>query len=150
MSQNETSVSGDVVWQDGDDLSETNLTRSAAKSNLTDYVERGMGVTVDSGSNTVDIGSGQAIIQDGIHAYDVFPNQATGVSLPGSGTNYIYVALKPDADDDVYIHIDEDQSPPSDPSLLIATADASTGSATVKNREPTLAADGITLRDTSN
>lgn len=136
MAQNETSVSGDVVWQDGDALSETNLTRAAAKSNATDYVERGMGVTVDSGSNTVDIGSGHAIIQDGIHAYDVFPNQANGVSLPGSGTNYIYVALKPEADDDVYFHIDEDKSPPSDPSLLIATADAGTGSSTTENRAP--------------
>jgi hypothetical protein len=136
MAQNETSVSGDVVFQDGDDLSETNLTRTAAKSNLTDYVERGLGLNADGAAGTVDIGSGHAIVQDGINAYDLFPNQQTGIALPGSGTNYIYVAIQPGSDDDVYYHIDEDESPPADPSILIGTADASAGTSTVLNRRP--------------
>ena len=136
MAQNETSVSGDVVFQDGDDLSETNLTRTAAKSNLTDYVERGLGLNVDGAAGTVDIGSGHAIVQDGINAYDLFPNQQTGIALPGPGTNYIYVAIQSGSDDDVYYHIDEDQTPPTDPSILIGTADASAGTSAVLNRRP--------------
>jgi len=151
MAQNEPSISADVVWQDGDDLSETNLTRTAAKSNQTDYVERGLGFSVDTFAGNVDIGSGHAVIRDGNSAYDVFPAEATGVSLPGGGVNHIYVAIDPDTDDSVYYHIDEDQSPPTgDPSLYIGQVDAESGSATVANREPTLAADGLTLTDTSN
>lgn len=138
MAENETSVSGDVVWQDGDDISETNLTRSAAKSNLTDYVERGMGFAVDHAADTVDIGSGHVIIQDGVDAYDLFPNQQTDISLPNtSAVNYVYVAHQPGTDDDVYYHIDDDDTAPADPSLKIGTIDTANNSADdTINRNP--------------
>jgi len=137
MAQNETSVSGDVVWQDGDDLSEANLTRVAAKNNQTDYVERGLTVTVDSAAGTIDVGSGHCTIQDGINAFETFPNQQTGISLPEpSGTNYVYVTIDETSDDSITLHVDDDDSPPSSPSLKIATADGGTGTATQLNRGP--------------
>jgi hypothetical protein len=138
MAENETSVSGDVVWQDGDDLSETNLTRAAAKTNVTDYVERGMGFAVDHVADTVDIGSGHVIIQDGVNAYDVFPNQQTDISLPdANAVNHVYVAHQPGTDDDVYYHIDTDDTAPTGPSLKIGTIDtANDTSDDTINRNP--------------
>jgi hypothetical protein len=137
MAQNETSVSGDVVWQDGDDLSETNLTRTAAKNNLTDYVERGLGFVADFGSNTLDIGSGHVIIQDGINAYDLFPDSVNDLSLPaGSGVNYVFAAHDPNTDDDITYHIDDDDTPPTNPSLKIGTVDTANDTSTNINRNP--------------
>jgi len=108
MTQNELSVPGDVLWQDGDDLSESNLTRTAARSNATDYVERGLTVTVDAGAGTIDIGSGHCIIHDGVAAYDVFPNQVTDISLPApNGTNHIFIGIDQTVDDGIAYHVDE-------------------------------------------
>jgi len=156
MAENNTSVSGDVLYQNGDDLSETNITRTAARSNATDYVERGLGATVDSAAGTVDINSGHCIIQDGINAYDVFPNQLTDVSLPApNGTNHIYIQIDDTVDDQITFHVDDDDTPPPQPSLKIATADGSAGTSTPFNPNPDAAfgdvdadlvnTDGITL-----
>lgn len=137
MASNETSVSADVLPQDGDDLSETNLTRTAAKSNLTDYIERGLGFNADFAAGTVDIGSGHAIIQDGVNAYDLFPNQITDLSLPnGSGLNHVFVAIQPGTDDAAYYHIDDTDDPPADPSLKIGTIDTTNETSDTINRNP--------------
>ena len=138
MTSNETSVSADVLPQDGDDLSETNLTRTAAKSNLTDYVERGLGFNADFAAGTVDIGSGHAIIQDGVNAYDLFPSQIADLSLPSSsGVNHVFVAIQPGTDDAAYYHIDDTDDPPADPSIKIGTVDTANNTADdTINRRP--------------
>lgn len=137
MASNTQSVSGDVLYQGGDDLSETNLTKTAAKSNLTDYVERGLGFSVDHGANEVTIGSGHAIIQDGAAAYDVFPDQTT-LSLPAtSGTNYVFLTHDPASDNSISYHIDDADTAPSNPSLKIGTVDtANDTSDDTINRDP--------------
>ncbi len=137
MASNETTVSGDVLYQNGDDLSEANITRSAARSNATDYVERGLSVVVDAAAGTIDIGSGHCIVQDGIHAFDVFPNQITDISLPApNGTNHVYLVIDETVDDDIAYHVDDDDTPPANPSLKIATADGDAGTSTPVNPRP--------------
>ncbi|WP_336358982.1 hypothetical protein [Haloarcula sp. CGMCC 1.6347] len=137
MASNETTVSGDVLYQSGDDLSEANLTRSAARSNATDYVERGLAVIVDAAAGTIDIDSGHCIVQDGVHAYDVFPNQITDISLPApNGVNHVYLVIDETVDDDIAYHVDDDDTPPANPSLKIATADGDAGTSTPLNPRP--------------
>ena len=146
MASNDTTASGTVVWQDGDDLDEQNLPRAAAKSNQTDYVERGLTVTLDGANDTVDIGSGHAVIQDGQEAYDVFPDQQTNISLPNTGgSNYIFLVHDPATDDDVRYHIDDDDSPPADPSLKIAIADTSADSVTPLHQAPAAEFDNVSV-----
>jgi len=102
MAENNVTTTGTVVWQDGDDLSEQNLTQRAAKTNQSDYVERGLGITADWAAGTIDIGSGYAVVRDGQQAYDVFPDAQAGVSLPNSsGSNYVYLTHDPATDDDI-------------------------------------------------
>lgn len=137
MASNNQSVTGVVTFQDGDDLSESNLTKRAAKTNQTDYVERGLGFAVDSANGTVTIGSGFAIVRDGTQAYEVRPDQAADLTLAdSSGVNYIYLAIEPGTDDSIYYHIDTDKSAPTDPALYLGQADGSDGSSTEQNREP--------------
>jgi len=137
MAENNVTTTGTVVWQDGDDLSEQNLTQRAAKTNQTDYVERGLGITADWAAGTIDIGSGYAVIQDGQQAYDVFPDAETDVSLPNeSGSNYVYLTHDPATDDSVSIHVDDDDTPPSTPSLKRAVVDTSAESVTPLNSAP--------------
>ncbi|RLM39272.1 hypothetical protein [Haloarcula sp. Atlit-120R] len=148
MASNETTVSGDVLYQNGDDLSEANLTRSAARSNATDYVERGLSVVVDAAAGTIDIDSGHCIVQDGIHAYDVFPNQVTDISLPApNGMNHVYLVIDEAVDDDIAYHVDDDDTPPANPSLKIATADGGAGTATPLNPDPAAAFNQAALAD---
>ena len=137
MPSNDSSVAGEVTFQAGDDLSESNLTKRAAKTNSSDYVERGLGFAVDDAAGTVDINSGYAIVRDGTQAYDVEPDQATDVTLPdGAGVNYVYLAIEPGTDNSIYYHLDTDKSAPTDPALYLGTADGSDGSSTELNRRP--------------
>ena len=141
MVQTDITASGTVVWQGGDGLDEADLATVAAKSNQTDYVERGLSVTYDGVNDTIDIGSGHAVIEDSQRAYDVLPAQETGISLPApSGVNYVYLVHDPETDDDVRYHVDDDDSAPSDPSLKIAEVDAGASTVTEQNRDPTLSA----------
>jgi len=126
-----------VLYQTDDDLSEQNLTEQRALSNLTDYVERGLTFNADFQANTLDIGSGHAIVRDGTQAYDVFPDARSGLGLASTtGLNYVYLAIQPGTDDDVRYEIKSSQTPPSDPSLLIGTVDAGSDTSTVMNRAP--------------
>jgi len=149
MAENNVTTTGTVVFQDGDDLSEQNLTQRAAKSNQTDYVERGLSITADWAAGTIDIGSGYAVIQDGQQAYDIFPDAETDVSLPNSsGSNYVYLTHDPVTDDDVSIHVDDDDTPPSStPALKLAVVDTSAESVTPLNTAPDLVAETLSTAD---
>jgi len=137
MPSNDSAVSGSVDFQTGDDLSETALGKREAKSNQSDYVERGLGFSVDAAGGTVTIGSGYAVVRDGTKAYDVDPDQATDITLPdSSGLNYIYLAIEPGTDDSIYYHLDTDKSAPTDPAVYIGQADGSDGSKSEANRDP--------------
>jgi hypothetical protein len=130
----------DVYPNDSDEITEQRETRGRARSNSSDYVERGMGVTLN-GDGTFDVNNGMAVVRDGTQAWEVEDSAgAAGLSLDDAGgTNYIYVTFDPTASDvegsATYVAKDS-QSPPSDPSLLISIADASTGSVTPQNDAP--------------
>jgi len=142
-----------IYPNDGDTITEARETRSRARGNSSDYVERGLTVTLN-GDGTVDVGSGFAIVRDNDQAWEIEDaTGATGVSLATmSGTNYIYLTFHPAASDpeaSAGYHVDTDQSPPSTPSLLIAEANESSSSVTERNRDPSLSADGVFLEDSS-
>jgi len=139
MAQNEVSPTGKVLYQVGDDLSEPNLSETAAQGNQTNYVERGLSVTHNSTVDTIDIGGGHVIIEDANEAFDVFPDQETDISLPnGSGDNFVFASHDPTTDDSITYHVDDDETAPSDPSLLIAIVDTATDIVTEINRAPTV------------
>ncbi|MDS0258558.1 hypothetical protein NDI56_03920 [Haloarcula sp. S1CR25-12] len=140
-----------VLFQDTDDLSEQNLTEQRALSNLTDYVERGLGFSADYQANTLDIGSGHAIVRDGMQAYDVFPDARSGLGLASTtGLNYVYLAIQPGTDDDVRYEIESSQTPPSDPSLLVGTVDAGADTSTTSNRAPDGEFQEVSAKNLSN
>jgi hypothetical protein len=119
-----------VIYQDGDDLSETNLALMLAVGNQTDYKERGFGFDADWTNNDLTIGTTDqwgnfAIIEDAKQAYYLLADQRT-VSLPNTnGKNYVYLHHDPTQDDHIGIHVDSNQTPPTNPSLLIGTVDTS-------------------------
>lgn len=149
----DTSTTGTVLFQTGDALSEANLRTVAAKGNQTDYVERGIGLTPDHTNEELDIGAGHAVIEDNNEAYDLYPDEVTGISLvTTTGVNHVFLAHRPGTDDDIYIHIDSDDTAPADPSLKIGTVDAGNDTHTELNRAPdasfeTLALDDLDFED---
>jgi hypothetical protein len=102
---------------------------------------------VDSTNNEFDVGTGHAYINDSVSiqsgaqtSYDttlpddvpyvvVLPNEVTNLSLD-SGTNDVWLAVDPTANDDVYIRHGSGLSAPSDPSVKLGTVDASSGATT--------------------
>ena len=119
-----------VIYQDGDDLSETNLALMLAVGNQTDYKERGFGFNPDWTNNDLTIGTTDqwgnfANIEDAKQAYYLLADQRT-VSLPNTnGKNYVYLHHDPTQGDHIGIHVDSNQTPPTNPSLLIGTVDTS-------------------------
>lgn len=137
----------DVYPNDGDTITENRETRSRARSNSSEYVERGLGITLN-GDGTFDVGAGFAIVRDGTDAWEVEDETGTtGVSLADTTTtNFIYLTFDPTASDvegSAGYHVDTDQTPPTTPSLFIATADESAGTVTEKNREPVVSAESV-------
>ncbi|QLH78667.1 metallophosphoesterase [Halosimplex rubrum] len=142
-------MSDKVLFNDGDQLSEQNLAQRAAKSNQTDYVERGMSVT-PNGDGTIDIGSGHAVVRDADRAWDVFPDPRAGLPLQdSSGTNHVFLTFDAgasDVDESLNYHIDADGSEPSTPSLLIAIVDAGAGAVAEQNSDPSISAEQLNTK----
>ncbi|SDG29451.1 hypothetical protein [Halorientalis regularis] len=136
-------MTGKVLFNGGDALSETNLAEVAAKHNQSDYVERGLSLSPSWSTNELQIGRGHAVIRDETLAYDIFPDEQSGsdaLLLPNSnGQNYVYLTFDPDAadpDESITYEIRGNNTPPSTPSLLVATADTSTDDVIEQNRAP--------------
>lgn len=136
-----------VLWQDGDDLSEQNLTEVLALENQTDYVVRGLGFS-SIGSDTVDIGSGYAVIETANNeAYHVFPDSRSNLSLTSNDVNHVFLEIDETTDDSIDYHIDTADTAPSNPSLKIGTVDTNTDTGTELNRDPSVSADELTVND---
>lgn len=152
MAQTESNISGDVPLEDGDNLSESQLRKYIARGNAVDYVEDGCGFSVDHTNDTIDIGTTTtdgnfAIIEDSQQAYPLFPDQATGIALPNaSATNHVFIAYDT-SNDQIYYHIDDDDTAPSDPSLKIGTVDTANDTSTELNREPSIATGQLNSED---
>ncbi|MFD1646070.1 hypothetical protein [Haloarchaeobius litoreus] len=141
-----------VLFQNGDDLTESNLARLLARSNSSDYVERGLRFSADYRDNTLTIGNGMAVVADSStnRAYVVLTEQRQNISLPiTSGANYVYLTIDPSTRDAVSIHIVGDDSSPSNPSLKIGEIDTANGTSTELNREPDLMVGDITSDGTT-
>lgn len=133
-----------VLWQDGDQLDEDNLAAVAAKSNQTDYVERGLDLDPDFGADTLDVSAGHAVIQDGDRAYDVFPDARSGLALPDSdGVNDVYATVDPDASNELEIAVIGDGSTPADPHLKIGEVDTAAGTSREQHRAPAVSAEEL-------
>ena len=149
-------MSYNIFPTDGDTITESDWTAILDRANARDYVERGLGVTLN-GDGTFDVGAGLAFIRDSGNnqTYPVKDESGTtGVQLADtSTTNYIYLTFDPSASDvegSVEYHVDTDQTPPAgQPSLLISTADESTSTVTPRNQEPSLSADQADVADTA-
>ncbi|AFH22626.1 hypothetical protein OSG_eHP31_00070 [environmental Halophage eHP-31] len=141
MTANNFSASGRVLFQSGDDLDEANLSEILAKGNQTNYVERGLSVSLDAAAGTVDIGPGHAVIEDSNAAFDLFPPSASGLPVPNSnGNNYIYLEHDPATQDEIQFHIDDNDTAPGNPALKIAVADTNANSVVEVNRAPDIEA----------
>lgn len=133
-----------VLWQNaGSDFSETTAGKNWARSNVLDYVEQGFSFTLNAATPSLDIQSGSdtdnlAHLSDSDgRGVTLDMDDRTGLSLTDSATNYVYVAFTPSNTDDIYIHIDTDDSAPSgDPSLKIGEVDTSADTTTELNRDP--------------
>jgi len=137
MTANNFSASGRVLFQSGDDLDEGNLSEILAKGNQTNYVERGLSVSLDAAAGTVDIGTGHAVIEDNNAAFDLFPPSASGLPVPNNnGNNYVFLEHDPSTQDEIQYHIDDNDTAPGNPSLKIAVVDMNANSVTELNRAP--------------
>jgi len=142
-----------VTFQDGDDLSELNLALALGIDNLTDYVERGYGLSVDYNNNEVDVGTSTAngnllIIQDSDNkGWFVLADKRTNLTLPEtSGTNYIYVSIDPSGDDDIDVEVNSTDAANRSPALKIGEVDTSNNSKDEGfNREPSQTFGSATL-----
>ncbi|WP_440992295.1 hypothetical protein [Haloarchaeobius baliensis] len=144
-----------VLFQDSDDISESNLARLLARNNSSDYVERGFKISADQRNNTVTIGSGMAVVADSStnRGYIVLAEQRQNLPLPlTGGTNHVYLTIDPTTQDSVSIQLAGDDSRPSNPSLKIAEIDTENDTSTELNRAPDLEvgsvrSDGVTVYD---
>ena len=136
------------------------LAGMAAQDNRSDYVERGLRFTVDFGALTFDLSAGLAFIKsedpvdvqnpsDDAGTYSgtwdqgvtfaVDVDAETGIALTDSATNYIYLAIDLSSNDSHYVHVDTDDTAPSDPSIKIGEIDTANDSVDIDfNRVPVI------------
>lgn len=119
-----------------DDITEEALaTTYAALVGFQSTVANGLSLNPDYVNNEVDISEGTAVIMASDRAYIVSPIDRVGLDLDtGSGVNHIFLTTNLDADDDISIHIDTDDTPPSTPSVKLGTVDTEVNEATNLNR----------------
>jgi len=144
----DTNVSGTVLWESDDEIDEEALAQIAARSNRTDYVERGCGFALSGTTLTVgnqNARGNYAIVEGDRRAFHLFPDQQD-LSLVDSDVNHIYIAYDR-SDDRAYYHHDTDDSAPTDPSVKIGTADTGSDTTTELNRDPALVARSVSTDD---
>lgn len=138
-------MADNILWQSGDDINETNLAEAQALAMTSGYVERGLGISGDFANNNFDVNSGLAIPAQNNKAYIVSVDARNGVSLPApTGMNYVYLAIDLGADS-VSLHVDTDDTPPSNPNIKLGEIDGSAETVTELNRNPDGQFDTITV-----
>lgn len=123
-----------VIHESTDDLSEVNLTQgiyAVAAAGQIDLVAYGLDFTYNSGTPSLDIAEGGAVITDAKQAYPVTVEARTGISLTDGQVNYIYLVIDPSdtTGNAVSITTDDDsdssEDTPSDPYVKLGEVDAS-------------------------
>ena len=126
------------------------------QANTTDFVGRGLGITVDTTNNTATIASGTCYIH--IQSASV-PNttktvedlgyavqiDSQTIDLPYTGTNYIAVVPDYSQLDTVSVTAYDLESNVPSTGLLIGSADPADGSTTLLNRDPDVTAENLTV-----
>lgn len=135
-----------ILFQDDDDLNQTNIGKSRRRDTIADYVERGLAVTVNWAEDEINISEGQAEIQHGNAHYTLLPEARENVPTDDDddpdwyiqpGDNWLWIVFDPDSSDAIWFEIDDSASPgPDDPNLLIAEIDADAETVTEVNRLP--------------
>ncbi|ELZ84399.1 hypothetical protein C453_12671 [Haloferax elongans ATCC BAA-1513] len=133
-------MADEIFYEQGDDATEDNFGRVWGRPNIMDYVVRGLSLS-DNGDGTATLTAGYATILDGIRGYHVYPDSRTVTLVDSGGVNHIYLAIDVDhtttsKNNQVSVHVDADDTPPSLPNLKLGTVDASAGTATETNRNP--------------
>jgi len=122
---------------DPDLLSESNLGGTiAALVGYQSTVADGLTLSANYADDTVTLSSGTAVIMaSGGVAYVVQPDQRNNLSLPdSSGVNHVFVHIDTTADDDISVHIDGNNTAPTNPSIKIGTVDTANNNTTLLNR----------------
>lgn len=119
-----------------DFLSEDNLTQMlAAAVGFKSGVDDGLGVSGNFVDNTIDVSAGVAVIVNGGSGYVVAPESRSNISLPAvDGLNHVFLTTDINNNDDVSIHVDSDDTPPTTPSLKLAVVDTANNTVTLRNR----------------
>ncbi|WP_435346035.1 Kelch repeat-containing protein [Haloarchaeobius sp. HRN-SO-5] len=139
-----------VLFQGNDKLDEPNLTGVAAKSNQTDYVERGISLTADYTNLELDTTSGHAVIatSTGDQAWDVFPDARTALTLTDNAVNEVYLVVDPNAQDALTVDV-RTTGTPSDPYVKIGEVDTSADTTSEVNRDPAASFRAADIKDVS-
>lgn len=138
----------------GDKNDAANFAAAFDAIGMTDFVATGMSFTLNASTPSLDISKGKAVVtdssatatqtsetrDDGV-AFVVEADSRSGLSLTDATTNHIFLDVDLTAEDAISIHIDTDDTQPSQPSLKIGTVDTSNDTTTELNRRPPVAVD---------
>ncbi len=132
-----TDMTDRVYIQNGDVFSGDVAGDVLGRSNISDYVEDGLGFTPDFTNTELAISAGKAFIQDadGRDA-TLLPDSRSGLSLTADATNDVYLTFDPTSTDAISYEINTTGSEPSDPSLRVGIVDTSAETYEETNRRP--------------
>lgn len=125
-------MTGEIYPQNGDQLSQAQLSKFRALQGFVDFVVEGIALSSDYTNNVVDITAGYAIVQDGAQVWDVRPDADSKAFTDGT-TNYLYLVADIAADTVSYT-VNTTGTEPTDPALLVGTIDDVNSTTTQNNR----------------
>ncbi|WP_254279302.1 hypothetical protein [Haloarcula marina] len=130
-----------VLFQDGDELSEDNLSAILSLKNNSDYVESGMELDPDFRRNKVTIGNkraygNHAIIRGENGVYHAFPDQKTKDLATSSGINHIFININTNSSNKIDYDITEDENTAKESTIKIGIVDCKEKSISLVNRAP--------------
>jgi len=134
-------MTGSVLYDAGEEITEATLRRSHGRVGNSDYVQSGLAFTPDFDASppVLDVSQGIAFVLDNNRDYPTFPDAAAGLELPTDGIAHIYLVYDESvtpAEERVYYEIAQPDTAPSVPSLKVGTVDIDNESHTELNRTP--------------
>ena len=121
---------------EGDDADAANYGSVYEAIGTTDYVVRGLDITLDEANNQFDLSAGKAVVTDSSAsaaqsteerdqkvAYIVEVGPKTGVSYTTGSVNYVFLNVSLTTDDALQITVNTSDTAPTEPSLKIAEID---------------------------
>ena len=152
--QDEGMGAADADWVDA-----AAVAQLAFDPNVSDFRVSGMDVSADFTNDEVSVATGVARLtaptaggkNDGDRSNVLFAAEITSAMTAAladaSGTNYVYLDADPSTLDGLSIVVNSTGTAPSEPSLLLATVDASAETVTQENTLPDGAYQGLSVED---